>query len=341
MAGRKKSSVNYLSNENILIEIRRSKERLRTANVPLSPTEALTPELVKMIRMIVHGVSLKYNWRNYSYIEDMKAEAEYALAKNALKFNEEKTQNPFSYYTQIVWSCFISFVDQEKKLGRIRDAILEDLEMTPSFRRQMENEEEQRGALQDSHNRRELAYKKTPEDERQEKELKDALEACNEVGKLLKADTSTEGYWDILGEKLSTAFGRPVDVAKFITPDADRVRGLFPNTATITINHDVPADYGVAALITVVTASGTKLMKGIGRPGDDLLPQDQLCQMLATMALAVRKDTLVTDNKHILERSLRYTTTKPSDAVKADETGSGDAPAPAKKRPGRKPKAAA
>lgn len=339
MAGRKKTSVNYLSNENILTEIRASKERLRTANIPLTPTEALTPGLVKMIRMIVHGVSLKYNWRNYSYIEDMKAEAEYALSKNALKFNEEKTQNPFSYYTQIVWSSFISFVENEKKLGRVRDAILEDLEMTPSFRRQMENEEEQRG---ENAGRREMAYKKTAEDERLEQALKASLEACNEVAKLLKGDTSAEGYWALLGEKMTLAFDRPVDPIFLVADDADFALNLFPLGTCIDINRDVPAEYNVAALIVVETTNNTKLMKGIGRPGDVELPQDKLTHMYTTMALAVRKDTLIAENKHVLERALKYSASKPSDAApKVDDNGNVETQAAPKKRPGRKPKVSA
>jgi hypothetical protein len=84
------------------------------------------------------------NWCNYTYLDEMKSDALYTLARNALKFDENKSTNVFAYYTQIIKLSFITRLDQEQKQGKIRDAVSEHYGMMPSFQRQLDDLEEQR-----------------------------------------------------------------------------------------------------------------------------------------------------------------------------------------------------
>ena len=145
---RKKPS-HYAPNDELMKEIAASKklfEEKTEANpdAVVTPAECLTPRLVEMLMMIVHNYSQKNNWRNYTYLDDMRGDAILSLCQNALKFNPEKSKNPFGYYTQIVTHSFLTFLEKEKKMRRIRDDILEQHSLNPSHARQLENEERAR-----------------------------------------------------------------------------------------------------------------------------------------------------------------------------------------------------
>ncbi len=105
-----------------------------------SAAECMTEELVKMIMMLVQKYATRANWRGYTYIDDMQSEALVSLLNGTLKFDPEKSQNPFGYMTQIVTHSFLTTLDKEKKVRRIRDDILEQNGFSPSHTRQLENE---------------------------------------------------------------------------------------------------------------------------------------------------------------------------------------------------------
>jgi len=133
---------NYLNNASLIEEIMISKDT-KTSNPNWTPAQCMTPKLVGMLQMLVDRYSQKVNWRGYTYIDDMRSEAIVSLMQNALKFNPEKSQNPFGYYTQIVTHSFLTFLDKEKKVRRIKDTLLEQQGFTPSHARQLENEQQQ------------------------------------------------------------------------------------------------------------------------------------------------------------------------------------------------------
>lgn len=146
---KKKKNTNYLNNANLIEEIMISKE-VQEKNSNWTPAQCMTPKLVGMLQMLVNRYSQKGNWRGYTYIDDMRSEAIVSLMQNALKFNPEKSQNPFGYYTQIVTHSFLTFLDKEKKVRRIKDTLLEQQGYTPSHARQLENDQQQ-------HNNRAMA----------------------------------------------------------------------------------------------------------------------------------------------------------------------------------------
>lgn len=111
----------------------------------------LTNELGKMFIKLAEHYSHKPNFRNYTYIDEMMGEARIQLVKNALKFNESiffrkenpVTQlNPFAYYTSCVNNAFKSVLNTEKVVRNLRDSLLCENGMEPSFTRQIEIEME-------------------------------------------------------------------------------------------------------------------------------------------------------------------------------------------------------
>ena len=95
----------------------------------------ITDELIRMLSMIAERYSRKSWFIGYSYREDMVSAAVLNLChnNNALKFNPEKSSNPFSYYTTAINNVFSQFKADEKKHRNIRDALLVDAGSNPSF----------------------------------------------------------------------------------------------------------------------------------------------------------------------------------------------------------------
>jgi hypothetical protein len=61
------------------------------------------------------------------------------LCKTWSAFNVEKSDNPFSFYTQCITNSFFQFDNQERKQRNIRDLLLVDQGLTPSYNFQNEN----------------------------------------------------------------------------------------------------------------------------------------------------------------------------------------------------------
>lgn len=90
-------------------------------------------KLITMIKQIAEKYSSKHNFAGYSYREDMVSVAVANLCNNALKFNPERSSNPFSYFTSSIHNSFLQFMAEEKKQRDIRDALLSDAGANPSY----------------------------------------------------------------------------------------------------------------------------------------------------------------------------------------------------------------
>lgn len=97
--------------------------------------------LVRMLMELVNRYGQKTNWRGYTYLDDMKGTALMQLSSMCLKFDEHKSNNPFSYYTTSIDNSFKRIVNIEKEHQTIRDDLLQNAGQTPSFTRQLADEE--------------------------------------------------------------------------------------------------------------------------------------------------------------------------------------------------------
>lgn len=96
----------------------------------------ITNKLAKMYIMLCEKYAMKYNWRGYTYRDEMQASAILQLTYVGLRFNEAKSANPFAYYTAAITNSFCRVLNTEKKNQNIRDDILELSGLNPSWSRQ-------------------------------------------------------------------------------------------------------------------------------------------------------------------------------------------------------------
>ena len=96
----------------------------------------ITNKLARMYMMLCEKYSMKFNWRGYTYRDEMEASAILQLTYVGLRFNEAKSANPFAYYTAAITNSFCRVLNTEKRNQNIRDDILEINGLNPSWSRQ-------------------------------------------------------------------------------------------------------------------------------------------------------------------------------------------------------------
>ena len=97
----------------------------------------ITDKLGRMFIMLCEKYAMKFNWRGYTYNDEMRNSAILQLTYVGLRFNEAKSANPFAYYTAAITNSFCRVLNTEKRCQNIRDDILEMNGLNPSLTRQM------------------------------------------------------------------------------------------------------------------------------------------------------------------------------------------------------------
>lgn len=97
----------------------------------------ITDKLARMYIMLCEKYAMKFNWRGYTYNDEMRNSAILQLTYVGLRFNEARSANPFAYYTAAITNSFCRVLNTEKRNQNIRDDILEMNGLNPSFSRQM------------------------------------------------------------------------------------------------------------------------------------------------------------------------------------------------------------
>lgn len=102
----------------------------------------MTNKLAHMFIKLCERYATRSNWRGYTYNDEMRGQALLQLSQIGLQFDESKSQNPFAYYTAAITNSFTRVLNLEKKNQNIRDDILEQNGLNPSYTRQFKNSRE-------------------------------------------------------------------------------------------------------------------------------------------------------------------------------------------------------
>lgn len=73
---------------------------------------------------IAEHLSMRPNFSNYIYRQDMVMDAVENCVIYAANFDPAKSSNPFSYFTQVCWYAFIRRIGKEKRQIEICDKII-------------------------------------------------------------------------------------------------------------------------------------------------------------------------------------------------------------------------
>lgn len=101
--------------------------------------QTLSPKLARYLYMIAERYSYSSSFGGYSFREDMVSFAVVNLCANWHKFDPEKSDNPFAFYTTAAYRSFLQYLADEKKQRDIRDQMLVEAGANPSFSYQDRN----------------------------------------------------------------------------------------------------------------------------------------------------------------------------------------------------------
>ena len=77
---------------------------------------------------IAEHLSRKPNFINYPFRDEMQADGIENCLMYAHNFNPEKSKNPFSYFTQMIYYAFLRRIEKEKKQNFIKYKMMQKLD---------------------------------------------------------------------------------------------------------------------------------------------------------------------------------------------------------------------
>lgn len=112
----------YVDNKKFYQALIDYQEALKT-----NPQLQIPVYIYECIKLICAKLSIRRNFNAYSFREDMISEGTVNCLEAITKFDPNKTNNPFGYFTQIAWNAFIRQIENEDKQHYTIHANLENM----------------------------------------------------------------------------------------------------------------------------------------------------------------------------------------------------------------------
>jgi len=116
----KRKTRNYVNNADLLAALMAYQKDCREAEDAGDDRPRVPDYIGTCIYQIATRLATKPNFSGYSYKEDMISDGIENCLLYINNFNPEKSQNPFAYFTQIIWYAFLRRIQKEKKQMYIR-----------------------------------------------------------------------------------------------------------------------------------------------------------------------------------------------------------------------------
>jgi len=145
MAQTKKKSEHYVNNKEFLaamVEYKKSVNKAKKEKVEKPPV----PDYIgECFLKIANHLSYRPNFINYTYRDDMISDGIENCLQYLDNFDGEKSNNPFAYFTQIIYYAFIRRIQKEKKQVTIKQRMIQeanydDMVLQPGEDREFKNQ---------------------------------------------------------------------------------------------------------------------------------------------------------------------------------------------------------
>jgi hypothetical protein len=111
----KKKNPHYVNNKEFLAAMVEFRESVKLAESNGDNRPVVPNYIAECIMKIATHLSYKPNFVNYSFREEMICDGIENCLQYIDNFNPEKSNNPFAYFTQIVYFAFLRRIQKEKK----------------------------------------------------------------------------------------------------------------------------------------------------------------------------------------------------------------------------------
>ena len=145
MATTKKKSEHYVNNKEFLaamVEYKKTVDKAKKAG----KNNPRVPDYVgECFLKIANHLSYRPNFINYTYRDDMISDGIENCLQYLNNFDGEKSNNPFAYFTQIIYYAFIRRIQKEKKQTTIKQRMIQeanydDMALQPGEDREFRNQ---------------------------------------------------------------------------------------------------------------------------------------------------------------------------------------------------------
>ena len=116
----------YVNNADFLAAIIEYQKKCAEAEEAGEEKPQIPNYLGECILKIATKLANRPNFINYSYKDDMILDGIENCIMYFDNFNPEKSSNPFSYFTQIIYYAFLRRIDKEKKQSYIKGKLIRD-----------------------------------------------------------------------------------------------------------------------------------------------------------------------------------------------------------------------
>tara|TARA_E500000318_G_scaffold66992_2_gene61777 strand:+ start:7366 stop:7911 length:546 start_codon:yes stop_codon:yes gene_type:complete len=121
----KKKKEHYVDNKEFLKAMKEYKKKCVDAEEAGDPQPQVTNYIGECFLKIANGLSYRPNFINYTYRQEMISDGIENCLQYLHNFDPEKSSNPFSYFTQIIYYAFLRRIQKEKKQTHIKNQMIE------------------------------------------------------------------------------------------------------------------------------------------------------------------------------------------------------------------------
>jgi hypothetical protein len=121
------ASNHYVNNPDFLKAIKEYKEKVKEAAAEGKPKPQVSNYIGECILKIANHLSYKPNFINYTYREEMISDGIENCLMYIDNFDPEKSNNPFAYFTQIIYYAFIRRIQKEKRQTLIKGRLIMEM----------------------------------------------------------------------------------------------------------------------------------------------------------------------------------------------------------------------
>ena len=128
MSQPKNKKPHYVNNKEFLQAMIEWKNRCKKeAKKNGKPVPQVTNYIGECFLKIANHLSYRPNFINYTYREEMISDGIENCLQYVHNFNPEKSDNPFAYFTQIIYYAFLRRIQKEKKQDYVKNKMIENM----------------------------------------------------------------------------------------------------------------------------------------------------------------------------------------------------------------------
>ncbi len=120
-------AAHYVDNAEFLEAMKKRREEVLAAKEKDLPKPQVSNYIGECIYKIAYHLSYKPNFINYSYRDEMVSDGIENCLRYIDNFDPAKSNNPFAYFTQIIYYAFLRRIGKEKKQSYIKNQLVQDM----------------------------------------------------------------------------------------------------------------------------------------------------------------------------------------------------------------------